>query len=274
MELYSSVVDIYNGLGNAVQIKTVIKNSKEYVSKKPLHYNIAMYYDMWGTYYDVMLGGGYVTENRREEFFLDKMLTAIEKSIEHMEKANCGDKKLLKLYLSQASVLIRSYPNEKKLISDMLKKTKNLLQKDDTDNICYFYMVNAWYYTLCEKNAEKTADCLNKALIIAKKAFPTELELIDIFYIPAANCLYYYDDYESSIAKLNEAVKICDKYPNALSYIDKKAELLNCMLDVYFEKQDHEMCRKIIAAIDIINDQYEDQGIRREISLDIRKQVI
>lgn len=273
MELYSSVVDIYSGLDNSEQIKTVIKNAKEYVSKNPLHYNIAMYYDMWGTYYDVKLGGGYVTENRNEEYYLDKMLTATAGSIEHMEKANSGDKKLLKMYLSQASVMIRSYPQKKKLIRDILKKSKKLLQKDDKENICYFYMTNAWYYSLCEINAEKTTDCLNRAFVIAKKAFPTELELIDIFFIPAANCLYYHYDYDSSISKLTEAVKICEKYPNALSYIDKKAELLNCMLDVYFEIRDHEMCRKVIAAIDKINDQYEDQGIHREVSRDIREQV-
>ena len=147
------------------------------------------------------------------------------------------------------------------LICDILRKSKESLKKEDNENICYFYMTNAWYYTLCEKKAKKTADCLNKAFVIAKKAFPTELELIDIFYIPAANCLYYHFDYDSSIAKLNEAVKICEKYPNALSYIDKKAELLNCMLDVYFENQDHEKCSKIIAAIDEINDQYEARGI-------------
>lgn len=274
MELYSSVVDIYSGLDNAEQIKTIIKNAKEYVSKSPLHYNIAMYYDMWGTYYDVLLNGGYIPENRREEFYLEKMLTAIEKSIRHTEKASCADNKLLKLYFSQVSVLIRSDPQEKKVILDILKRSKKLLQKDDKENICYFYMTNSWYYTLCEINAEKTADCLNKAFVIAKKAFPTELELIDIFYIPAANCLYYHDDYDGSIAKLNEAVTICEKYPNALSYIDKKAELLNCMLDVYFEMQDSEMCRKIIDEIDAINARYEDSGIHREISLVIREKVI
>lgn len=273
MELYGSVVDIYSGLDNAVQIKTVIKNAKEYVSNNPLHYNIAMYYDMWGTYYDVKLNGGYAAESDEEKFCLDKMLTAIEKSIKHMQKANCGNEKLLKLYFSQVSVLIRSYPQEKKVIRDILKKAKKLLQKDDNENICYFYMVNAWYYSLCDKDPEKTADCLSKALVMAKKAFTTELELIDIFYIPAANCLYYHYDYDSSIAKLTEAVKICNKYPDALSYIDKKAELMNCMLDVCFEMQDHEKCRQLIEAIDEINDQYEEHGIHREVSPDIRKQV-
>lgn len=273
MELYSSVVDIYSGLDNAEQIKSVIKNAKEYVSKNPLHYNIAMYYDMWGTYYDVKLGGNYAAESDEEKKYLNKMLKATEKSIFHMEKANCADKKLMKLYLSQASVLIRSYPQEKKLIRDMLRKSKEALKKEDNENICYFYIVDARYYTLCEINAEKTTACLNRALVFAKKAFPTELELIDIFHIPAANCLYYHYDYDSSISKLTEAVKICEKYPNSLSYIDKKAELLSCMLDVYFEMKNHEMCRNIIAAIDEINDQYEARGIHREVSENIREQV-
>ena len=190
-----------------------------------------------------------------------------------MERANSGNQKLLKLYFSQASVMIRSSPQEKKLIRDILKKAKKLLQKNDKENNCYFCMTNAWYYTLCEANAEKTADCLNKAYVMAKKAFPTELEVIDIFYIPAANCLYYHYDCNSSLERLNEAVRICENYPNSLSYIDKKAELLCCLLDVYFEMQKYEKCRSVIAEIDAINQQYEAQGVHREVPEVIREQV-
>ena len=272
MELYSTVVDIYSGLDNAGQIKVIIKNAKEYVSEYPLHYNIAMYYDMLGTYFDVMLNGGYFTINSKEKFYLDKMITVTEKAIKYMEKTE-NNKKLLKMYLSRVAVLIRSYPEQDKLIRDILKKSKKIMEKDDHENISYFYMINAWYYTLCDVNAEKTVDCMDKALIYISKTCPTELELIDIIYIPSANCLYYHYDYEGSLSKLKEAAAICDKYPNALSYIDKKAELLNCMLDVCFEMKDAERCRQLIAEIDEINDRYECRGIRREVSQDIREQV-
>lgn len=265
MELYSSAADINSGLGNAEQIKIIVKNAKKYVSENPLHYNIAMYYDLQATYYDVMASSN-------EKDYEDKLLKSIQKAIDHMEKAG-SDEKLMKLYSSEASVLIRSYPKEKEIIRFILSRNRKLLKKDDNENICYFFMTKAWYYSLCDIDHSKTIDCLNKAYIKAQKAFSTDIELIDIIFIPWANCLLYHNDCEGSLAKLEEAIGMCGKYSDALSYIDKKAELLNCMLDVCFEMKDIGRCRELISEIDEINDQYEEKGIHRAVSQHIREQV-
>ncbi len=37
----------------------------------------------------------------------------------------------------------------------------------------------------------------------------------------------------ATASKLNDAVRICEKHPDKLPYIDKKCELLRCLLDVY-----------------------------------------
>ena len=75
------------------------------------------------------------------------------------------------------------------------------------------------------------------------------------------------------MAKLNEAIEICEKYPDKLPYIDKKCELLRCLLDVFYEIQDMKKCRELIAEIDMINNKYQDQGVSRMISDDIRNSV-
>ena len=66
---------------------------------------------------------------------------------------------------------------------------------------------------------------------------------------------------EAAVAELEKAVEICRKYPDSLPYIDKHAELLNCLLDVYYEVQNISKCSELIAEIDRINDEYKEQGI-------------
>ncbi len=43
-----------------------------------------------------------------------------------------------------------------------------------------------------------------------------------------------------------------------LPYIDKRAELLNCLLDIYMVTQDYTRCRALIAEIDQINITYKE----------------
>ena len=61
------------------------------------------------------------------------------------------------------------------------------------------------------------------------------------------------------------------QYPDMLPYIDKQAELLNCLLAVYAELQDYAKCRELIVEIDRINETYREQGVFREVSPEIRE---
>ena len=56
-----------------------------------------------------------------------------------------------------------------------------------------------------------------------------------------------------------------------IPYIDKQAELLNILLDIYMEMQDIPKCRQLIAEIDHINERYKEQGVCREVSPFIRE---
>ena len=133
-------------------------------------------------------------------------------------------------------------------------------------------MVSAWYYTLAQPNIEKTKALTEKAEHIAGQVFPTDLEIIDIIHIPTANCLYYHNEFRCAADKIEEAVEICRKYPEILPYIDKQAELLNILLDIYTEMHDTAKCRELIAEINHINETYKEKGICREVSPEIKKQ--
>ena len=132
-------------------------------------------------------------------------------------------------------------------------------------------MVSAWYYTLAEPDIAKTRALTRQAECIARKVFPTELEIIDIIHIPTANCFYYHNEFRLAADKIEEAVEICRNYPGMLPYIDKQAELLNILLDIYMETGDTAKCHELIAEIDRINEIYKEQGICREVSPEIRK---
>ena len=139
-------------------------------------------------------------------------------------------------------------------------------------------MVAAWYYTLASPDIAETRVFTEQAERIARQVFPTDLELIDIIHIPTANCFFYHNDFRSAADKIEEAVEICSKYPDMIPYIDKQAELLNILLDIYTEMGDRDenitaRCRELIAEIDSINETYKDQGVCREVSPDKRNQL-
>lgn len=134
-------------------------------------------------------------------------------------------------------------------------------------------MVAAWYYTLAVPDIEETRRLTEQAECIARQVFPTDLELIDIIHIPTANCFYYHNDLRSAAEKIEEAMAICKGYPDMLPYIDKQAELLNILLDIYSAMENRVKCRELIAEIDRINEEYKEQGVCREVSPDIRKQL-
>ena len=56
-----------------------------------------------------------------------------------------------------------------------------------------------------------------------------------------------------------------------VKYIDKLAELLNCLLDVHMQMHDYPRCRELVAEIQNLNKIFQEQGICREVNPDILK---
>lgn len=272
MEYHQKMIDIYVGMANDLQIKAIIDEADLFRKKHPRHIITAMYYDMLAWYYDVLTGGAYDPVNEHEAELLRNELDAMDTAIAEMEQSSDPRRKkyLTKYYISLASVLIHSHTDFFDEAAALLIKVSEMIE-ENSENHCYYCMVLADYYSLAEPDIDETRRLTEQAECIARQVFPTELEIIDIIHIPTANCYFYHNDFQSAADKLEEAVEICKGYPDMLPYIDKHAELLNCLLDVYAASEDYAKCRELIAEIDRINEAYREQGVFREVSPAIRE---
>lgn len=268
MEHHKSVIAVYEGTANAEQIMKVIRQAEQYKNMYSKHIVMAMLWDMYGSYYDTLLNGAYVAYNEEEQEIQDKLIEAMDNAIAEAEQSIDikRDKYLARYMLSLASVLIRSDPAYHAEARELLDSVGELISDDDAENGCYYCMVEAWYYTLAETDIETTKAFTDQAEVLAKQVFHTDIELIDIIYIPTANGMYYHYDYTSAADKLNEAVALCEAHSDQLTYIDKHAELLCCLTDVYAELGDYGKCRELVAELEQINEKYRDDGIHREVN--------
>ena len=281
MEYHKKMIDIYVGMANDVQIKEILHSASSYTSMHDQHIIRGMYFDMLGCYYDTLLGGAYYLENDEEAELLEQLFENMSYAISEMQLSTDRrrEKYLPQYCLSMASVLLRSVPDEENYaeVSELLDMAKECITENSAEH-CYYCMTLAWYFTLAEPDFEETRALTEQAERIARQVFPTDLELIDILHIPTANCFYYHNAFRSAADKIEEAVEICKKYPDMIPYIDKQAELLNILLDIYTEMGDRDenitaRCRELIAEIDHINETYREQGVCREVSPDKRDQL-
>lgn len=266
MEHHKSVIAVYEGTADAEQIMKIIHQAEQYKNHCSKHILNAMLHDMYGSYYDTLLNGAYVACTEEEQELQDKLICAMRNAIAEVEQSTDPkrNKYLAQYSLSLVSILIRSHPAYHQEARELLDKTAVLIPDDDAENRCYLCMVEAWYYTLANPDIEKTKSFTGQAAAFAKQAFHTDIELTDIIYIPTANCMYYHYDYRGSADRLEQAVDLCKAHPDQLTYIDKLAELLCCLTDVYAQLGDKEKCRELLTELDGINEKYRDDGIHRD----------
>lgn len=276
MEYHKKIIDIYVGMANAVQIKEILREADSFRSMHNHHIIRAMYFDMLGCYYDTLLDGAYYPENAKEAEMLEKLLENMGYAISEMQLSTDRrrEKYLTQYCLSMASVLLRSEHDSENYteVSELLDIAKEFIIENSAEH-CYYCMTLAWYFTLAEPDIERTQEFTEQAERIAKQVFPTDLEIIDTIHIPTANCFYFHNDFRLSADKIEEAVEICRNYPDMMPYIDKQAELLNILLDIYLAMDDKAKCHELIAEIDLLNKTYKEQGVCREVSPDIRNQL-
>ncbi len=277
MDNHQKMIDIYAGMANAGQIQEILRCAKRLQEENPRHIVTGMYQNMLGCYYDVLSEGKYIPYTEKEAEILENMFHAQVQAIAEMQQSSDPRKinYFIQYNLSMASICIRSVPEYQEEAAEFLAEAYALMQNAEleiSDNHCYYFMVSAWYATLVEPDFAETVALIQQAETIAKQVFPTELEWIDIIYIPAANCFYYHEAFEQAAEKIQEAMQLCRKYPESLPYIDKYIELQLILLDIYSALQDKPTCRKLIAEIDRLNETYRKQGIFREIPPEVRKQ--
>jgi len=278
MKYHKEVCDIYVSCDNEFQLKVIGKEAENYTRIHPRHIIKALYHDIMGTYYDTCSHGIYVPYTREEAEPLEHCLEEADLAIEEMEQSSdkLSRKYLPKLYMDLAMILIRSTPNGGEEAADLLNRVYDMLEEsdqEDSEDRCYHNMITAWYYTLIEPNPDEMFYFARKAADIAFKVFPTDVEIIDIIYIPTANCLFFHNDMRNAGKMLEFAIEICGNHPDELRYIDKLIDLKIFQLDVFIELNDTDKCRELIDEISRMNETYRDQGIFREISQDTKEKL-
>ena len=278
MNYHKDIADIYAGCGNADQLNFISKEAEKYSLKHPRHIIKAIYHDIRCSYYDI-LSTEYVPESKEEAEPLINMINEMDEAVYEAEQSTDSQqvKLLPRYYISLAGILIRSTPDGGEESSELLKKAYEIIEKNEpeySDNHCYYNMINAWYYTLIEPDPEKTLYYTAKAKDIAFKVFPTEIEIIDIIYIPTANCMFFHNELQAADQIIVEAISLCEKHPRMLRYIEKHLDLMIIRLNIYTDLKDQTKCRELISEIKKMNDTYREQGIYRELPASVTETVL
>ena len=110
MDYHKKMIDIYVGMANDLQIKNILREAELFKDKHPRHIITALYYDMLGWYYDVLVAGAYYPENEQEAELLRKELDTMDMAIAEMEQSSDprSTQYLTKYYTSLASILINA----------------------------------------------------------------------------------------------------------------------------------------------------------------------
>lgn len=253
MELYDYVVYLLCQKDCFNEAWQYLEQAKAFAKQVKDHYIWGLYYDMLGDYDDSLLDGAYDTSNENECTLINRLFSSTDKSMYHMKKAivriqyfHRYDAKIqeslprkealyVKYALGKAALMIRSMPEKsrqiKKLLSQISHSMKRYSRKDA--EVCsVFYMVWAWYYTLCEPEDVLVFQHLAKAAEVNAHRNMSDLDKVDYFYIPAANMMCELENIEQTLHWLDEACAICDGHVDEVPYIRKKRDLLRYKSEV------------------------------------------
>ena len=278
MELYDYVVYLLCQKNDYPEVGKYLDRAKAFAQKWKDNYIWGLYYDMLMDFYEELLNGAYYSDDEDEVELLNKMFVTMDKAIHFMGKSKHEMAKNLyaKYVLGKAALMVRSMPENNRKIKSLITSIKKIIEKNTLDYAevrSVYYMVWAWYYTLCEPDMKAVLMNLKEPAVINEARNISELDEVDYFYIPAANMMWEFDDIEYTLKLLDEAYKMCDAHIDELPYIRKKLDLLEHQLQVCYEDDDMEGSRKYLALIDEINQEANLYGICKTVPDDVRKEI-
>ena len=276
MKLYDCILSVYQERKDFNSASEKLKEAEQVAKKFGHSYIWAQYYDLLSEFYDHVLDGAYDAIEPDEEMLMKKMMDASDKTIHYARKSHRpGSKHLLaKAILSKATMLIRSEPEHKKQIDKLLAEAEKIVFAEAqpyAEVRCIYYMVKAWYATSIEQDFDNTIIYISKANQIANRITPTDLDDIDNMVIPCADMMCIWGRYSISANLLMDGIKTCEKNDTVIPYIRKKMQLYRCLLDVCFEWEKYDLCKKIVLEIDEGNIRYQSFGIYTDVPEELRK---
>ena len=242
IDLYDYVVYLLCQKKNFKKAEKLLKVAKRFASGQKDSYMLGKYYEMLAGFYDAVLDGAYYSSEEKELRILGKMHLATDISIQYMRKSKYKNAKYftMKYMLEKAGILIRSNPEQIHKIKKLMRNAKKLMEEDaskDAEVQSIYHLICAWYYTLCEEQKNRVLYHLKKLRNINRNRKQSDLDVIDYFYVPAANMMIEMKDVKSSMMWLEKACSLCDAHPETQPYLRKKQELLQYKEDV----KEHEL---------------------------------
>ena len=237
INLYDYVIFVICQTGDYCEAKEQLREANRFALCQKDNYVTGKYYDMLGDFYDSILNGAYYNKDKKAKELVSKMLSAVEQSIKYMRKSKHPEANYLtmKYMLNKVGVLIRSKPEQTRKIKKLLWNTGKMMKEDESKNIeiqTVYYLMCAWYYTLCEENKKYILYYLNRVLEINENRKICDLDKIDYFYIPAANMMFEVGENEKSLRWLEKACDLCDSHLEVQPYIRRKQGLLQYEAEV------------------------------------------
>lgn len=275
MRVYELVFSIYAAHGD----KKAMKDCLESADKAARHFRkqeaYAIYYNMVSDYYDILLDGFYDTEDPYEEFLLNKMLDAIEKTLHYSKRglSHDGSHLYAKNILAKATILMRSGRGTEKEINDLIDTAKKIIIENTSqyaDVRLQYYLVCAWYFALVHDSAKSTDVFVKDARELSDIIIPTDLQKIEDVIIPCANIFFELGCHDRAMSLLYEGIRLCAKHVNTDSYSRIRQELCDHLLEVGIEAQQFDLCRKTIERIEAENKEIVDPKNRVVIPAEVR----
>lgn len=279
IKLYDYVVYIHCAKGEFELAYDKITYARKIISKKSSNHLWGLYYEMESGYYDALLNGSYDAQSEEEGDILQMLVTSMDHAIRYMRKSRKPSSKqcLAKYLLSKTNIMIRSFPEEKVRIRELMDSAKELaleytLEYSEVRTI--YNMACAWYYTLSEPDYKRTIEFIQEAYEMAKNTTSTELDDIDFIIVPCANMMVEWEKHDDAATWLKIGIKICNSHESSLPYIRKKMDLFSYLLDVYYFDQDKDNCFITMKQIDKENEINKEFGIVKEIPEELRKEIL
>ena len=235
-----------------------LSRTSAYIRGYKDHFLTGMYYNTLSQYYDCVLGGAYEAVTKDEKYLYSQMIKSEDRAIKEMRHALCEEKcecngsgccsggtcncreikeQLVDMYITKANFAIRGYPGNRisaKEIRASIGKARDLmkdLSEVRTEHRIAYELAVAWYYTMVEPDAEKTANMLKK-IINHENPWQSPMDQIDFCLVPCAEMMYRHGDAEGSKDVLESAIEICEEHEGVAPYERKKDELKDHIVDV------------------------------------------
>lgn len=275
IQIYELVFSIYAAHGDNKAMKDCLESADKAARHFRKQEAYAIYYNMVSDYYDILLDGSYDTEDPDEEFLLNKMLYAIEKTLHYSKRglSHDGNHLYAKNILAKATILMRSGRGTEKEINDLIDTAKKIIIENTSqyaDVRLQYYLVCAWYFALVHDSAKSTDVFVKDARELSDIIIPTDLQKIEDVIIPCANIFFELGCHDRAMSLLYEGTRLCAKHVNTDSYARIRQELCDHLLEVGIEAQQFDLCRKTIERIEAENKEIVDPKNRVVIPTKVR----